>query len=68
MIQIHDEIILSMEFKSIIKAHDSNTWQNNFINRIQIQKQNPCQKNLVLTDNIKSPIYVDIMLSKVQDY
>ena len=36
MIQIHGKTILSMEFKSIINAHDSNTWQNNFINGIQI--------------------------------
>jgi len=32
MIQIHGKTILSMEFKSIIKPHDSNTWQNDFIN------------------------------------
>ena len=27
MIQVHGKTILSMEFKSIIKAHDSNPWQ-----------------------------------------
>ena len=27
MIQVHDKTILSMEFKSIIKAHDLNSWQ-----------------------------------------
>ena len=27
MIQVHSKTILSMEFKSIIKAHDSNPWQ-----------------------------------------
>ena len=27
MIQVHGKTILSMEFKSIIKAHDSNSWQ-----------------------------------------
>ena len=28
MIQVHGKTILSMEFKSIIKAHDSNPWQS----------------------------------------
>ena len=27
MIQVHGKTILSIEFKSIIKAHDSNPWQ-----------------------------------------
>ena len=27
MIQVHDKTILSMEFKSMIKAHDLNPWQ-----------------------------------------
>ena len=27
MIQVHGKTILSMEFKSIIKTHDSNPWQ-----------------------------------------
>ena len=27
MIQVHCKTILSMEFKSIIKTHDSNPWQ-----------------------------------------
>ena len=27
MIQVHGKTILSMEFKSMIKAHDLNSWQ-----------------------------------------
>ena len=39
LIQIHDKTILSMEFKSIIKARDSNSWQYYFINKIQPHNQ-----------------------------
>ena len=41
MIQIHGKTILSMEFKSIIKAHYSISWQIIY------------QKSPVLTSNIK---------------
>ena len=41
MIQIHGKIILSMEFKFIIKAHDSNSWKYYFINGIQPHNQSP---------------------------
>ena len=49
MIQIHGKTILSMEFKPIIKAHDSNSWQ--FIHpkpNSHWQHQTP-----ILIDNIK---------------
>ena len=39
MIQIYGKTILLMEFKSIIKAHDSNSWQYYFINGIQPHNQ-----------------------------
>ena len=54
MIQVHGKTILSMEFKSMIKAHDLNLWQ--FI----YPKPNfhwPYQSP-ILIGNIKSPTYV----------
>ena len=39
MIQTHGKTILLMEFKSIIKAHNSNSWQYYFINGIQPYNQ-----------------------------
>ena len=59
MIQVHGKTILSMEFKSIIKAHDSNPWQ--FIHpkpnfHWQYQKPNSHwqHQNLILIGNIKA--------------
>ena len=59
MIQIHGKTILSMEFKSIIKAHYSISWQIIY------------QKSPVLTSNIKEKssshcqyIYIYILKKK----
>ena len=69
MIQVHGKTILSMEFKSIIKAHDSNPWQ--FIHpkpnfHWQYQKPNSHWQHPspILIGNIKSPIFIAITLSK----
>ena len=48
MIQVHGKTILSVEFKSIIKAHDSSPWQNNFISRIQNHNQSPWFKAMAI--------------------
>ena len=72
MTQVHSKIILSIEFKSMIKDHDLNPWQ--FISpkpnsHWQYQKPNLCWHYLksnfhwqhqspILIDNIKSPTYV----------
>ena len=53
MIQVHGKTILSMKFKSMIKAHDLNPWQ--FI----YQKPSSYwqyQKSPILIGNIKSPV------------
>ena len=54
MIQVHGKTILSMKFKSMIKAHDLNPYQ--FI------YQNPNfywqHQNSILISNIKSPIFI----------
>ena len=59
MIQVHGKTILSMEFKSIIKAHDSNPWQ--FIHpkpnsHWQYQKPNSHwqHQSPIIIDNIKA--------------
>ena len=60
MIQVHDKTILSMEFKSIIKVHDSNPWwfvhpKPNFY--WQYQKPNShwqYQSSIRLIGNIKT--------------
>ena len=33
---------------NIWKTHDSNPWQNNFINGIQIHNQNPCFETMAI--------------------
>ena len=54
MIQVHGKTILSMEFKSMIKAHDLNPWQFIYPKpNFHWQHQNP-----ILIGNIKSPTYV----------
>ena len=63
MIQIHGKTILSMEFKSIIKAYDSNTWQNNFINGIQIYNQSLWFKLMTI---YLSKVQFSLAISKVQ--
>ena len=62
MIQIHGKTILPMEFKSIIKAHDSNLWQ--FIHlkpnsHWQYQKPNSHWQH-------QNPIFIGITLSKTK--
>ena len=54
MIQVHGKTILSMEFKFIIKAHDSNPWR--FIHLKPNSHGNI--KSLILIGNIKSPILI----------
>ena len=54
MIQVNDKTILSMEFKSMIKAYDLNPCQFIYSKpNFHWQHQNP-----ILTGNIKSPTYV----------
>ena len=54
MIQVHGKTILSMEFKSMIKAHDLNLWQFIYPKpNSHWQYQNP-----ILIGNIKIPTYV----------
>ena len=54
MIQVHGKTILSMEFKSMIKAHDLNPWQFIYPKpNFHWQHQNP-----ILIGNIKNPTYV----------
>ena len=60
MIQVHGKTILSMEFKSIIKAYDSNPWQ--FIHpkpnsHWQYQKPNSHWQH-------QNPIFIGTTLSK----
>ena len=62
MIQVHGKTILSMEFKSIIKAHDSNPWQ--FIHpkpNSHWQHQSP-----ILIGNIK--VQFSLAISKLNSY
>ena len=71
MIQVHGKTILSMEFKSMIKAHDLNSWQFIYPKpNSHWQYQNPIfignikpnfhwqYQNPILIGNIKSPTYV----------
>ena len=62
MIQIHGKTILSMEFKSIIKTHDSNPWQ--FIH----PKPNSHwqYQSSILIDNIK--VQLPLAISKLNSY
>ena len=54
MIQVHGKKILSMEFKSMIKAHDLNPWQFIYLKpNFHWQHQ-----SLILIGNIKSQTYV----------
>ena len=54
MIQVHGKTILSMEFKSMIKAYDLNLWQFIYPKlNFHWQHQSP-----ILIGNIKSPTYV----------
>ena len=60
MIQAHGKTILSMEFTSMIKAHDLNPWQ--FIYpKLNSHLQH---QSLILIDNIKTPF--SLVISKVQ--
>ena len=74
MIQIHGNIILSMEFNLIIKAHDLNPWQIIYQKAqfsLATSKNSISIGNIkspVLASNIESPIYVGTILSKAQDY
>ena len=56
MIQIHGKTILSMEFKSIVKAHDSVLWQ---IIYQKAQFSLAILKKLIFIGNIKSPVLID---------
>ena len=72
MIQVHGQTILLMEFKSMIKAHDLNSWQfiypklnshwqhqnSIFIGNIKLNFYWQHQ-NPIFIGNIKSPTYVD---------
>ena len=59
MIQIHGKTILSMELKSIIKAHGLNPWQFIYLKlNSHWQYQSP-----ILIGNIKSPTYVGTIKS-----
>ena len=54
MIQVHGKTILSMEFKSMIKAHDLNSWQFIYPKpNFHWQHQNP-----ILIGNIKNLTYI----------
>ena len=71
MIQIHGKTILSMEFKSIIKAHDSNPWQ--FIHQkpnSHWQHQNPILIGNIKTQHQKPNSYWHYFIKKKrgQDY
>ena len=56
MIQVHCKTILSMEFKSMIKAHDLNPWQFIYPNpNFHWQHQNP-----ILISNIKAQFLLAI--------
>ena len=69
MIQVHGKTILSMEFKSMIKAHDLNPYQFIYPNpNFHWQHQSP-----ILISNIKSPIFIgnikaqfSLVISKAQ--
>ena len=69
MIQVHGKTILSMEFKSMIKAHDLNPYQFIYPNsNFHWQHQ-----SLILISNIKSPIFIgniktqfSLVISKAQ--
>ena len=60
MIQVHDKIILSMGFKSIIKAHDLNPWQ--FIH----SKPNSHwqHQSSILIGNIKTQFLLGLLYQK----
>ena len=69
MIQVHGKTILSMEFKSIIKAHDSNPWQ--FIHpkpnsHWQYQKPNSYwqHQNPIPIGNIKTQFSLALLYQK----
>ena len=63
MIQVHGKTILSMEFKSIIKAHDLNPWQ--FIH----PKANFYQQyqNSILIGNIKVQFSLALLYQKKKE-
>ena len=71
MIQVHGKTILSMEFKSIIKVHDSNPWQ--FIHQkpnSHWQHQNPILIGNIKTQHQKPNSYWHCFIKKKrgQDY